>query len=60
MSQTPILAVKGLVKRFQVGGSLFSRPAIVHAVEDVAFSARLGWSANPVAASRPLLAVFCV
>ena len=38
MSQTPILAVKGLVKRFQVGGSLFSRPATVHAVEDVAFS----------------------
>ena len=38
MSQTPILAVKGLVKRFQVGGGLFSRPAIVHAVENVAFS----------------------
>ena len=38
MSTPAILTVKGLVKRFHVGGGLFSRPSIVHAVEDVSFS----------------------
>jgi oligopeptide transport system ATP-binding protein len=41
MSET-ILEVQHLVKHFQVGGGMFSRPGVVRAVDDVSFAIRRG------------------
>ena len=38
MSANPILDVRGLGRRFAVGGGMFRRPAQVHAVVDVSFA----------------------
>ncbi len=41
--QPPILAVRGLTTRFELGGGLFGRPrAKIHAVENVSFELRAG------------------
>ncbi len=38
MTDSALLAVNGLIKRFRAGTSLFRRQSMVHAVEDVSFS----------------------
>ena len=38
MSQAPLFEARHIVKNFEVGGNLFSKPRIVHAVDDVSFT----------------------
>ena len=38
MSNAPLFEARHIVKNFQVGGGMFSKPRIVHAVDDVSFT----------------------
>ena len=42
MSEQPLFEVRNIVKNFQVGGGLFSKHRIVHAVDDVSFAIAKG------------------
>ena len=42
MSGQPLFEARHIVKEFEVGGSLFTKPRVVHAVDDVSFSIQKG------------------
>ncbi len=42
MSSQPLFEARHIVKEFEVGGGLFKKPRIVHAVDDVSFSIQKG------------------
>ena len=42
MSSQPLFEARHIVKNFQVGGGVFSKPRVVHAVDDVSFTINKG------------------
>ena len=42
MSNAPLFEARHIVKNFQVGGGLFGKPRVVHAVDDVSFIIQKG------------------
>ena len=42
MSERPLFEARHIVKEFQVGGSILTKPRVVHAVDDVSFTVEKG------------------